>query len=311
VSAQIPTGTDVRPAAEVTHAAGPPPRFAVFRRRAVQFFKMPTGLAGAIILAVVVGTALLAPLIVSPDDLDVTKVSGPSLSPPSAEYPLGTDQAGRSILDLLIWGTRSSLVIGLIATALTVLVGTTVGLVAGHYGGWLGRLLMQITDWVIALPALPLAISLAAVLGQGDASIIVAIAVPSWPGTARLVRSQTLAVSARPFVERAKALGASDGQVMRRQILPSVVPIVLVASTLKIADSILAAATLTFLGLGNPMEVSWGSMLNSALAQGALTAGAWWLMIPPGLGILIVVLGFTLCGRALEAVINPRRRAAR
>lgn len=310
MSARVPTETDVRPGADVTHA-GPPPRFAVFRRRAAQFFKMPTGLAGAIILAVVIGIALFAPLIVSPDDLDVTKVSGPSLSPPSAEYPLGTDQAGRSILDLLIWGTRSSLVIGLIATALTVLVGTTVGLVAGHYGGWLGRLLMQITDWVIALPALPLAISLAAVLGQGDASIIVAIAVTSWPGTARLVRSQTLAVSARPFVERAKALGASDGQVMRRQILPSVVPIVLVASTLKIADSILAAATLTFLGLGNPMEVSWGSMLNSALAQGALTAGAWWLMIPPGLGILIVVLGFTLCGRALEAVINPRRRAAR
>jgi peptide/nickel transport system permease protein len=294
-----------------TPIGGPPARFAVFGKRARQFFTMPTGLFGAAVLVLVIGTALLAPLIVSSDDLDVTRVSGPSLNPPLAGYPLGTDQAGRSILDLVIWGTRSSLVVGLIATALTVVVGTTIGLVAGHYGGWIGRLLMQITDWVIALPGLPLAISLAAVLGQGNASIIIAIAVTSWTGTARLVRAQTLAVSARPFVERAKALGATDGQVMRRHILPSVVPIVLVTSTLKIADSILSAATLTFLGLGNPMDVSWGSILNSALGQGALTAGAWWYLIPPGVAILIVVLGFTLCGRALETIINPRMWSAR
>jgi peptide/nickel transport system permease protein len=300
-----------RPTSGAPYLDKPPPRLAVFRRRLVQFFTMPTGIFGAVVLVLVIGTALLAPLLVSPADLDVTRVDGPSLHPPTAGYPLGTDQAGRSVLDLVIWGTRSSLTIGLIATALTVVVGTTIGLVAGHYGGFIGRLLMQITDWVIALPGLPLAISLAAVLGQGDASIIVAIAVTSWTGTARLVRAQTLAVSARPFVERAKALGAADGQVMRRHILPSVVPIVLVTSTLKIADSILSAATLTFLGLGNPMEVSWGSILNSALGQGALTAGAWWYLIPPGVAILIVVLGFTLCGRALETIINPRTGAER
>jgi peptide/nickel transport system permease protein len=277
----------------------------------VQFFTMPTGIAGALVLVAVVATAVFAPLIVPAAALDVTRVDGPSLHPPIAGYPLGTDQAGRSVLDLVIWGTRSSLVVGLIATALTVVVGTKIGLVAGHYGGWVERLLMQITDWVIALPGLPLAISLAAVLGQGNTSIIVAIAVTSWTGTARLVRAQTLAVGARSFVERAKALGATDGQVMRRHILPSVVPIVLVTSTLKIADSILSAATLTFLGLGNPMDVSWGSILNSALGQGALTAGAWWYLIPPGVAILIVVLGFTLCGRALETIINPRMGAQR
>jgi peptide/nickel transport system permease protein len=289
----------------------PPARFTGLRRRLAQFFTMPTGIFGAAVLIAVVATALFAPLIVPAAALDVTRVNGPSLHAPTAGYPLGTDQAGRSVLDLVIWGTRSSLVIGLIATALTVLVGTTIGLVAGHYGGWVERLLMQITDWVIALPGLPLAISLAAVLGQGNTSIIVAIAVTSWTGTARLVRAQTLAVSARSFVERAKALGATDGQVMRRHILPSVVPIVLVTSTLKIADSILSAATLTFLGLGNPMDVSWGSILNSALGQGALTAGAWWYLIPPGVAILIVVLGFTLCGRALETIINPRMGAQR
>lgn len=284
----------------------PPPRFAVFRRRSRQYFTMPTGVVGALILLLVIGIALFAPLIVSPDDLDVTRVTGPPMSPPSGAYPLGTDQAGRSILLLVVWGSRSSLAIGLIATALTAVVGTAIGLVAGHYGGWIGRLLMQITDWFIALPGLPLAISLAAALGQGSVAITVAIAVTSWTSTARLVRAQTLAVSARPFVERAKALGAGNGQVMRRHILPSVVPIVLVTSTLKIADAILSAATLTFLGLGNPIDVSWGSILNSALGQGALTAGAWWYLIPPGIAILIVVLGFTMCGRALETIINPR-----
>jgi len=302
---------EIEPSRDAPRLAGPPPRFGGSRRRLAQFFRMPTGLAGAAVLIVVVATAVFAPLIVSSADLDVTRVDGPSLHPPTSGYPLGTDQAGRSVLDLVIWGTRSSLMIGLIATALTVVVGTTIGLMAGHYGGWVERLLMQVTDWVIALPGLPLAISLAAVLGQGNTSIIVAIAVTSWTGTARLVRAQTLAVSARSFVERAKALGATDGQVMRRHILPSVVPIVLVTSTLKIADSILSAATLTFLGLGNPMDVSWGSILNSALGQGALTAGAWWYLIPPGVAILVVVLGFTLCGRGLETIINPRMGAQR
>ncbi len=306
-----PGTVDTRPTQNAPHLGKPPARFAGVRRRLAQFFRMPTGVFGAAVLLLVVATAVFAPLLVPAAALDVTQVDGPSLHPPTAGYPLGTDQAGRSVLDLVLWGTRSSLVIGLIATALTVVVGTMVGLVAGHYGGWIERLLMQITDWVIALPGLPLAISLAAVLGQGNASIIVAIAVTSWTGTARLVRAQTLAVGARSFVERAKALGASDGQVMRRHILPSVIPIVLVTSTLKIADSILSAATLTFLGLGNPMDVSWGSILNSALGQGALTAGAWWYLIPPGVAILIVVLGFTLCGRALETIINPRMGAAR
>lgn len=294
------------PTVDAPFLGKPPARHAALRRNARRFFTMPTGIAGLVILVAIIGLAIAAPLIVSPDDLDVTKVDGPPLGPPSAAFPLGTDQAGRSILLMVIWGSRSSLAVGLIATVLSVVVGTTIGLVAGHYGGWLGRLLMQVTDWFIALPGLPLAIALAAALGQGSASITIAIAVTSWTSTARLVRAQTLAVSARPFVERAKALGAGNGQVMRRHVFPSVVPIVLVTSTLKIADAILSAATLTFLGLGNPLTVSWGSMLNNALGQGALTAGAWWDLIPPGVAILIVVLGFTLCGRALETVINPR-----
>jgi peptide/nickel transport system permease protein len=207
---------------------------------------------------------------------------------------------------LMIWGARPSLAIGVISTALTIVVGSTIGLLAGHYGGLTSRILMAITDWFIALPTLPLAIGLAAVLGQGDSSITIAIAVTSWPGTARLIRAQTLAVEARPFIERAKALGARDGQLMIRQVLPNVSPFILVSATLTVAGAILTETTLAFLGLGNPTDVSWGSLINQAFFQGAVSAGAWWYILPPGIAIVIVALGFTLIGRAVENILNPR-----
>jgi peptide/nickel transport system permease protein len=276
------------------------------RRFSRAFVAKPTAAAGLSILAGITVLALAAPLFIHPSELSVVNATGPSLAPPSARYPLGTDQSGRSALTLLIWGTRPSLAIGVIATALTMLLGTAIGIAAGHYGGIASRMLMAVTDWFIVLPALPLAISLAAVLGQGDTSITIAIAVTSWPGTARLIRAQTLAVEARPFIERAKALGAGDRQLVFRQVLPNVAPLILVSSTLAVAGAILSATTLTFLGLGNPTDVSWGSMINQALQDGAVTRGAWWYVLPPGIAILIVVLGFTLVGRAAENILNPR-----
>lgn len=283
-----------------------PSRWAPAKRFAKQFFATPTAVAGVAILAAFVLLALLAPLFVHPSDLDVTKVSGPLLAPPSRHYLLGTDLPGRSVLLLTIWGTRASLAIGVIATILTMIVGTAVGLIAGHYQGITSRLLMTLTDWFITLPSLPLAISLAAILGQGSTSITIAIAVTSWTGTARLVRAQTLAVEARPFVERSRALGAGNTQIMLRQVLPNVMPLVLVSSTLTVAGAILSETTLTFLGLGNATEVSWGTMINQAFATGAITRGAWWYLLPPGIAIVVVVLGFTMTGRAVEHILNPR-----
>jgi peptide/nickel transport system permease protein len=261
---------------------------------------------GLLVLLAFTVLALSAPLFIHPSDLSVVQAAGPSMAPPSSGYPLGTDQAGRSVLTLVIWGSRPSLAIGAIATALTMLLGSAIGLIAGHSTGFLGRALMHVTDWFIALPSLPLAISLAAVLGQGATSITLAIAITSWTGTARLVRAQTLAVEARPFIERAKALGAGNTQVVVRHVLPNVAPLILVSSTLTVAGAILSETTLTFLGLGDPTVVSWGGMLNQAFGQGAVTAGAWWYLLPPGIAILIVVLGFTLTGRAVENVLNPR-----
>jgi peptide/nickel transport system permease protein len=298
--------TAASPAPALTSA---PPRLMALRRFARAFASQPAGMAGLAILVTVTVVALAAPLFIHASDLDVIIAPGASLAPPSAQFPLGTDQAGRSVLDLLIWGTRPSLAIGVIATVLTMILGSVIGLVAGHYGGGAAKVLMAVTDWFIALPALPLAISLAAVLGQGDASITIAIAVTSWPGTARLIRAQTLAVEARPFIERAKALGARDGQLMARQVLPNVAPFILVSGTLTVASAILSETTLTFLGLGNPTDVSWGSMINQAFNQGAITSGAWWYVLPPGLAILVVVLGFTLVGRAAENILNPRMAA--
>jgi peptide/nickel transport system permease protein len=286
-----------------------PPRLMALRRFAREFARRPSAMIGLGILVAVTALALAAPLFIHPSDLDVINAPGPSLAPPSAQYPLGTDQAGRSVLTLLVWGTRPSLAIGVIATVLTMILGSAIGLLAGHYGGISSRVLMAVTDWFIALPALPLAIALAAVLGQGDASITIAIAITSWPGTARLIRAQTLAVEARPFIERAKALGARDGQLMARQVLPNVAPFILVSATLTVASAILAETTLTFLGLGNPTDVSWGSMINQAFNQGAITSGAWWYILPPGVAILVVVLGFTLVGRAVENILNPRMAA--
>jgi peptide/nickel transport system permease protein len=283
-----------------------PPRFESFRRFAKAYAAMPSAMFGLAVLIAVTLLALTAPLYIHQSDLNVVGATGPSLTGPTSHYWLGTDQAGRSVLTLLIWGTRPSLAIGVIATVLTMVLGSAIGLLAGHYGGATSRILMAVTDWFIAIPGLPLAISLAAVLGQGNASITIAIAVTSWAGTARLIRAQTLAVEARPFIERAKALGAGHTQIMVRQVLPNVMPLILVSSTLTVAGAILSETTLTFLGLGDPTSVSWGSMLSQAFGQGAVTSGAWWVVIPPGIAILVVVLGFTLAGRAVENILNPR-----
>ncbi|HEY2273478.1 MAG TPA: ABC transporter permease [Jatrophihabitantaceae bacterium] len=288
-----------------------PSRWTPIKRFAGQYLRMPTGVAGLVILLGFAVLALTAPLYISNNNLDVTKVNGPLLAPPSHQYWLGTDLPGRSVALLTIWGSRVSLAIGIIATLLTMILGTTIGLLAGHFQGITSRLLMTLTDWFITLPSLPLAISLAAILGQGSTSITVAIAVTSWPATARLVRAQTLAVEARPFVERARALGAGNSQIIVRQVLPNVMPLVLVSSTLTIAGAILSETTLSFLGLGNPDEVTWGTMIEQAFSTGAITRGAWWYLLPPGIAIVIVVLGFTMTGRAVEHILNPRMVGAR
>ncbi|MEU6263796.1 ABC transporter permease [Saccharopolyspora shandongensis] len=269
------------------------------------------GLAGLVVLVVVGLLALFAPLLTDAGGLDVTRAPGRPLQAPSGEFWLGTDESGRSVLLLTWWGARVSLVVGLSAAVLSVLIGTVVGVLAAHFGGWTSRVLLRFTDFFLVLPSLVLAIALSTVLARGLWTIVLAIGVTAWPPTARMVRAQTLTIEARPYIERARALGAGHGHVIGRHVLPAVLPLVFANTTLSVASAIIAESTLSFLGLGDPSMVSWGSMLKSAMDTGAVTGGAWWYLLPPGLGIVVVVLGFTLCGRALEAVFNPRLRGRR
>lgn len=165
------------------------------------------GLAGLAILIVFVLIALAAPLLADADGLAVTKATGAALAAPNGQFPLGTDETGRSVLTLLIWGSRVSLLVGLAATAISVVLGAVIGIAAGHYRGWLGEVFNRLTDWFLVIPFLPLAIVLATVLGGSLLNIIVVIGVTSWPGTARLVRAQTLAVEGRPYLERGPGAG--------------------------------------------------------------------------------------------------------
>lgn len=266
------------------------------------------GLAGLILIALV---ALAAPQLVGADSQSVTEASGGALESPSGEFPLGTDQFGRSVLALLVWGARVSLTVGLLAAFLCVAIGTIVGIVAGHFRGWYSTVLMRVTDWFLVMPTLVLAVALASVMDRSLWTIIIAIGVTTWPTTARLVRAQTLAVESRPYIERARALGGGHGHIMLRHVLPNVMPLVLAQTTLAISSAILSEATLAFLGLGDPTITSWGSMLQDARAAGAVSAGDWWYLAPPGIAIALVALAFTLCGRAIESVLNPKLGVAR
>jgi peptide/nickel transport system permease protein len=282
------------------------------RRRAArgrfwaQFRKERGGMVGLAVLGVFVVLAITAPLLFSPDELEVTQATGGVLQPPSAGYPLGTDESGRSVLALVVWGTRVSLLVGICATVISIAIGTLVGISSGHLRGASGAVLERITDWFLVIPFLPLAIVLATVLGSSLLNIIVVIGITSWPGTARLVRAQTLSVEARPYLERARVLGGGHWHQMSRHVLPNVMPLVLANTTLTVAVAILSETTLSFLGLGDPFRVSWGSMLDNAFSAGAISAGAWWYLLPPGLCVVAVVLAFTLVGRALENVLDPR-----
>jgi peptide/nickel transport system permease protein len=287
------------------------------RRRAAstawrEFRRNRTGMAGLVILTAAAVMALAAPLLADPANLHaVNTIQNPAWASPKQFGGLGTDNLGRPILTQFIWGARISLLVGLAATALTMLIGSVVGIAAGFFGGWAESLLMRLSEWFLVIPFLPLAIVLAAVLGPSLGNIILVIGITSWPATARLIRAQVLTLKQRQYVDRARALGASDWHLMTRHILPNVSSLILANTTLTVPIAILTETTLSFLGLGDPTRASWGKMLQEGFEAGALTQQAWWYYVPPGLGILFVVLAFTLCGQALEEVLDPRLRDQR
>jgi peptide/nickel transport system permease protein len=267
------------------------------------------GMVGLGILVLFVLVALAAPLLAEEAGLRaVNATENPVWASPSDFSPLGTDKFGRSIWTQLVWGARISLLVGLAATVIASVIGLVVGVAAGFYGRWAGAVLMRITEWFLVIPFLPLAIVLAAVLGPSIENIILVIGITSWPSMARVVRAQVLTLKERLYVDRSRALGASQAHLMVRHILPSVSGLVLAQTTLTVPVAILSETTLSFLGFGDPSRPSWGKMLEEAFEQGALTEEAWWWYVPPGVCIVLVVLAFTLCGRALEEILDPRLR---
>lgn len=311
VGAPSPGGVEVPPP--------PPPssprRIAWIRRKraflrvARTYRRNALGMTGLVILVFFVLVAVLAPVLADPEGLNPTcPCTGEPFSPPSADFPFGTDDLGRSILTLTIWGARPSLIVGLFATLIAMALGAAIGLIAGYYGRTTETVLMRFTDWFLVIPFLPLAIVLASILEPSTFVIILVIGLTSWPSTARIVRSQVLSVKERSYVERARALGAGNWHMITRHILPNVGPLIFANTILTVAIAILTESTLAFLGLGDPLNISWGTILDSAFSNAAASAGNWWWLMPPGLAIVLVVLAFTLCGFALDEILNPRLR---
>jgi peptide/nickel transport system permease protein len=272
-----------------------------------QYRKNWMGMIGLVIL---IGFATMAIFAIFSDasGVDPSKTSGPVLAPPSAQYPMGTDDFGLSVLTLVVQGSKISLLVGLVATVLSMTIGAAIGIVAGYRGGAIDTFLMRVTDFGLVIPWLALAIVLASIIGQSLGAIILVIGLTSWPSTARLVRAQVLSIRERPYIERARALGASNGHMILRHVLPNTMPVIFANTILTIAIAILSETALSFLGLGDPTKPSWGGILEDANAAGATSQGAWWWITFPGLCITLVVLAFTMCGFAMDDIINPRLR---
>ncbi len=268
------------------------------------------GVVGATMVGIAAAAAVLAPVISPFDPYAPTNITIFDIyQAPSAAHPLGTDDAGGDILSKLLYGAWVSLVVGFAAALISLLIGGALGMVAGYAGGRLGSTLMRFTDFFLVIPDLALLIVIVAVLRDRSlVNLIIVIGALGWTTTARLVRSQVLSLRERKFVTRARAVGGSDWYIIRRHILPLALPLMLANTVLVISLAILSESTLSFIGLGDPTVISWGQMLNFAFERGAVSAGAWWALIPPGLAIVWVVLGTTLLGTAMEEAFNPKLR---
>lgn len=230
------------------------------------------------------------------------------LAPPSAQHWFGTDHLGRDLFSQNVFGSRVALIVGFIGALLVVLIGTNIGLVAGYYGGRTDMLLMRFVDVMYGIPFEPFAMILVLLFDPSLTIVIVAVSLLTWRTVARLIRSQVLSLSQRPFVKAARVAGASDLRIIYQHIAPNILPLVLLQLAITVGAAIIAEATLSFLGLGPPKSISWGGILHNARLSGAWRT-AWWWNIPPGAFIMLTVLGVFFISRALEVLANPRLRS--
>ena len=276
------------------------------------FIQNPLGKTGVIILGVFMVMAIasfLVPLIdpmydpMTGIDPDIKLSTGPSLT-----HWLGTDNVGRDILAQLLEGAKVAFVVGLSAAFFSIVIGTLIGMVAGYAGGLVDAFLMRLADIIMVLPSLVILLILASLFGQFNIWIIVfIIAVMRWPAVSRVIRSQTLSLKHRPFIEASRVAGASHVRIIFRHIMPNVLPLAFLYMTFRVTSAILVEAALSFLGFGDPSQVSWGMMLQWVWKSGHMFQAPYWL-IPPGLCISLLTLAFYMLGRAMDEVLDPRLR---
>lgn len=294
------------PAAPEVHGSPlPKQRRGVLRKLA----QRPLAMIGLVIIIVVVAGAILAPWLTNfgPDEqmFDGLTLSGEPL-PPNATFWLGTDLLGRDLFTRILYGARTSLIIGIVANGIALLIGTLVGVVAGYFRGWIGSVLMRFTDLMMAFPALLLAICLAAVFQPSLWIVALVIALVNWVQTARVIFTQTSSLAEREFIDAERTIGASSARILFMHILPHLVPTIIVWGTLGISTTVLLEATLSYLGIGvQPPTPSWGNIIfeNQTYFQAAP-----WLVFFPGIAILALALAFNLIGDALRDILDPTQR---
>jgi peptide/nickel transport system permease protein len=268
-----------------------------------------TALLGATIVLLLILTAIFAPLL-APHDPNQIFDQGLNLdgspAPPSGMFLLGADTLGRDQLSRILYGARVSLTIGIVANGLAMVIGVAVGLLGGFFSGWLGTAMMRLTDVMMAFPVLLLAIALVAVLKPSLWIVIGVIAFVYWTPIARIIHGQVLGIKEREFVEAARAVGVGHGGILLRHILPHLVPVIIVYTTLGIATNVLFEAALSFLGVGvQPPTPSWGAMISDGQNY---YRSAPWLVLFPGIAIMLTVLGFSLLGDGLRDALDPTQR---
>lgn len=258
---------------------------------------------GSVILGTFVLLAIFAPLV---EPYGVQTQVGEVFAKPSGSHWLGIDDGGYDVLSRLIQGARVSILIATAASAVAIVIGGGIGIVAGYRGGRVDSVLMRITDYFIVIPALPLMIVVSAVWGPSLSHVILVIGLLLWSQTARVIRAHVLSIRERGFIHRAQAMGASNWRILTRHVLPHTRGMLVANVVLTVAVAIFFESALAFLGLESPSTISWGTMIANGFQRAAISAGAWWVIIPPGVCIALVVLGCNLIGTAIEDASNPR-----
>ncbi|MBI4280282.1 MAG: ABC transporter permease [Armatimonadetes bacterium] len=268
------------------------------------FLRHPIGAMGAALIGTLVAVALLAPLLAP---YRPAAQIAQRLQPPSPAHLLGTDEFGRDMLSRIIYGSRISIFVGLVAVGIALTAGVAIGLLSGYFGGRMDHLAMRVMDIIFSFPALILAIAITGILGPSLTNATIAIGIVYTPTFARLARGTVLSVLQHEYVTAARALGASDARIMRVHVLPNIAAPITVQTTLNLSTAILAEAALSFLGLGTqPPDPSWGTMLGTGRRY---MESAPWVAVFPGLAIMMAVLGFNLLGDGLRDILDPRLRA--